>query len=260
MLRVVLLGLLLASAILPQIINPSGGGGPASTIKSGTSLPSTCTAAANNVFLLTSPSPAALYWCSQANTWTTASGGSVATGNLTEATSSVLTIAGGAGAVVGSGTTIQVKQAGASSSGYVSSADWNKFNSAPQWSKYTVPYTALTANATTQQVTLFNLPAKGKIQGVTIKHSAAFTKSGLTAMTVSVGSSGTPAGYAPAFDVFQSVSNTAQYDDGGNFSLTAAAHDVIAQFTSTGTNLGNGTTTTLTAGSVDIWVLWSVLP
>jgi hypothetical protein len=50
------------------------------------------------------------------------------TGNLTESTSAVLTITAGTGAVIGSGTTIQVKQAGTSQSGYLSSTDWNTFN------------------------------------------------------------------------------------------------------------------------------------
>lgn len=51
-----------------------------------------------------------------------------ATGDLTETTSNVLTISGGSGAVLGSGTTIQVKQASASQDGYLSSADWTTFN------------------------------------------------------------------------------------------------------------------------------------
>jgi hypothetical protein len=51
-----------------------------------------------------------------------------ATGDLTEVTSSVLTITGGTGAVIGTGTSIQVKLAGASQSGYLSSTDWNTFN------------------------------------------------------------------------------------------------------------------------------------
>ena len=50
-------------------------------------------------------------------------------GNLTEATSSVLTITGGTGAVIGSGTSIQVKQASSSVSGFLSSTDWTTFNS-----------------------------------------------------------------------------------------------------------------------------------
>lgn len=49
-------------------------------------------------------------------------------GNLTEATSSVLTITGGSNAVLGSGTTIQVGQSTTSTSGYLSSTDWNTFN------------------------------------------------------------------------------------------------------------------------------------
>lgn len=49
-------------------------------------------------------------------------------GNLTEATSSVLTITGGSGAVIGGGTSIQVKQATTSISGFLSSTDWNTFN------------------------------------------------------------------------------------------------------------------------------------
>lgn len=49
-------------------------------------------------------------------------------GNLTEATSSVLTITGGTNAVIGSGTTIQVRQATTSVSGFLSSTDWNTFN------------------------------------------------------------------------------------------------------------------------------------
>ena len=49
-------------------------------------------------------------------------------GNLTETTSSVLTITGGSNAVIGSGTTIQVKQASGSQSGFLSSTDWTTFN------------------------------------------------------------------------------------------------------------------------------------
>jgi hypothetical protein len=52
----------------------------------------------------------------------------VTKGNLTEATSSVLTITGGTGAVIGSGASILVKQSGTTQSGYISSTDWNTFN------------------------------------------------------------------------------------------------------------------------------------
>lgn len=49
-------------------------------------------------------------------------------GNLTELTSSILTIAGGTNAVIGSGLTITVKEASALQNGYLSSTDWNTFN------------------------------------------------------------------------------------------------------------------------------------
>ena len=56
------------------------------------------------------------------------SSGGVTTGNLTETGSSVLTVTGGGNAVIGTGTTIQVKQAATSQSGFLSSTDWNTFN------------------------------------------------------------------------------------------------------------------------------------
>jgi len=49
-------------------------------------------------------------------------------GNLTEATSSVLTITGGTNSIIGSGLTIEVDQADTSNDGYLSSTDWDTFN------------------------------------------------------------------------------------------------------------------------------------
>lgn len=49
-------------------------------------------------------------------------------GDLTESTSSVLTITGGTGAVIGTGASIEVQQATTSTAGYLSSADWNTFS------------------------------------------------------------------------------------------------------------------------------------
>jgi hypothetical protein len=66
-------------------------------------------------------------------------------GNLTEATSSVLTISGGTNCVIGSGTSIQVKQASTSISGYLSSTDWNTFNGKQASGSY---ITALTGDGT----------------------------------------------------------------------------------------------------------------
>jgi trimeric autotransporter adhesin len=66
-------------------------------------------------------------YISSASTWN-AKQNALTIGNLTESTSSVLTITGGTGAIIGSGLSVQVKQATTSQSGYLSSTDWNTFN------------------------------------------------------------------------------------------------------------------------------------
>ena len=67
-------------------------------------------------------------------------------GNLTESTSSILTISGGTGSVIGSGTTIQVKQASSTVSGYLSSTDWNTFNNKSD--AHTHPYLSNSTTST----------------------------------------------------------------------------------------------------------------
>ena len=73
-----------------------------------------------------------------------------------------MTITGGSSAVIGSGTTIQVKLATTSQSGYLSSTDWTTFNSKIGGSFSTVAGGSLTfaydiwytsASATTPQIT-----------------------------------------------------------------------------------------------------------
>jgi hypothetical protein len=72
-------------------------------------------------------------------------------GNLTEATSSILTITGGTGAIIGSGTTIQVLQASGSQSGFLSSTDWTTFNG-----KQNALTNPITGTGTSGQVAFFN--------------------------------------------------------------------------------------------------------
>ncbi len=55
--------------------------------------------------------------------------GAYTSGNLSETGSSVLTITGGTNAVLGTGATLQVKQASSAQSGFLSSTDWTTFNS-----------------------------------------------------------------------------------------------------------------------------------
>jgi hypothetical protein len=62
--------------------------------------------------------------------WTTfnAKQNAITLGNFTEVTSSILTISGGTGAIIGTGLTVAVAQSGAATSGYLSTTDWNTFN------------------------------------------------------------------------------------------------------------------------------------
>lgn len=129
-----------------------------------------------------------------------------------------------------------------------------KLDAAPWWTKYTVDYSDLAAAATTNNIELFSLPAGGVIHGVKIKHSTAFSGGSISAYTVSVGITGTLAKYASAFDVFQAVGNAVQQISStvGTENHGAATSIKIAA-TSTTDNLDQAT-----AGSVDVWVLWSV--
>jgi hypothetical protein len=118
-----------------------------------------------------------------------------------------------------------------------------------------VDESALTAASTTQDITLFQLPARGVVTGTTIKHSAAFSGGGLTGMTVSVGDQSSATLYAPAFDVFQAVSDTTFANADGFKSSTFAARDVFARFTSTGGNVVDAT-----AGKVEVTACYAVRP
>jgi hypothetical protein len=121
----------------------------------------------------------------------------------------------------------------------------------PCWQKYTIDETALTDADTSEDETLFTCSQFCKIRGAVVKHSEAFTGGTLSAMTVSVGTTGTPTRYTSAFDIFQAAADTTFQDTDlmKSETMAAAGHSVIAQFVSTGDNVVNAT-----AGSVDIWV------
>jgi hypothetical protein len=200
---------------------------------------------AGNIVLSASPTivtPTIASFANAAHNHTNTAGG----GQITDAAlSSAVTVAkGGTGATMLSGVLIGNGASPVTGTSAV-----------PVCSKYTIPYTSVQTPATTNDVPLFTLPAKGKITGITIKHSAAFAGSNLAAVTVSVGTSGNATAYANAYNVLQAASNMAMQDDGGHYSADFTSHVVTARFTSTGADLS-----ALTAGSVDIWACTVVLP
>jgi hypothetical protein len=129
----------------------------------------------------------------------------------------------------------------------------------PTWTKYTVAHTALQTAATTNNISLFILPAKTMIHKVVVKHSTAFAGGAIATYTVSVGIIGTLAKYIAAFDVFQAVSSTA-------FSIAAATVNAGVEDFSSGVAIQIAAISTVanlnatTQGSVDVWVLTSLLP
>lgn len=132
----------------------------------------------------------------------------------------------------------------------------NTGDAPPLWIKYTATFTDLSAAATTNSIVLFSLPAKTMIHQVIIKHSVAFSGGAITAYTVAVGDAGNLNRYTVPFDVFQAVGDTTrsitQVNDLESFTN---ATNILLTAASIGANLDAAT-----AGSVDIWVMATLLP
>lgn len=128
---------------------------------------------------------------------------------------------------------------------------WTSFSQGVEfWFKYTLPETALTAAATTESIALFTTDTNTSICGTRIKHSAAFTGGGLTAMVVSVGVSGSEGLFSQPFDIFQAPGNGVfQTTNVQDMSTVGATASVLATFDSVGANVNAAT-----AGSVSIWI------
>jgi hypothetical protein len=107
----------------------------------------------------------------------------------------------------------------------------------------------------TQSVTVFALPANGKILDCTVKTTTAFT--GTTTLTSTLGVTGVLTGcIGTAYDMKAAVSNT-------NFSVALPATPIVSF---AGTNVILALTSTvqnisaISAGAISIWLTWSILP
>lgn len=136
---------------------------------------------------------------------------------------------------------------------------WSGLSSSPSnpiWVKYTLSHTAFQTAATSNNIELVSLAAKTMIHQVVIKQSTAFAGTSVTAYTISIGIATNLTKYSAAYNVFQAVSDTArsitQADDVESFT---GATSIKINAISTGANLSAST-----AGSVDVWVLSSLLP
>jgi len=190
--------------------------------------------------------------------WTTFNNkqATITTGNLTEATSSVLTITGGTGAVIGSGASIQVKQASGSVSGYLSSTDWTTFNNKQAAGTYLTSvavassngFTGSSSGGATPTITL-TTSITGVLKGNGTAISAATAGTDYSAGTSSL-----------ATGILKSTTTT------GALTIATAGTDYVipsGSITGTATNItasSNGSLTTLSSLSLPLSQTTGVLP
>lgn len=191
----------------------------------------------------------------------------ITTGNLTEATSSVLTISGGTGAVIGTGTSIQVKQSSSIQSGYLSSTDWNTFNNKAtalngtgfvKASGTTISYdnsTYYLASNPSNYITLTSLAATSPLVynnlsgGFSITQATTSTNGYLSstdwntfnnkqsALTNPVTGTGTT-NYVPKFTAASTIGNSSIQDTGSLITMTSNVTTTGIQNVQNGLNLG----------------------
>ncbi len=139
----------------------------------------------------------------------------------------------------------------------VQSAKWTVANSGSNFlitNPDATTSTVAKAAGVTQSVVMFALPAKAVITSCYIKSNTAFT--GTLTLTGSVGVTGSLTGCLGVYDLQAAVSNT-------NLSAAAlttpivsiAGTNLILALVSTIDNL-----TSVSAGSVSVWITWSILP
>lgn len=122
--------------------------------------------------------------------------------------------------------------------------------------KYTVSHTTLQTAALTNNVTLFTLPAKGMIESVVLKHTTAFSGTGITGYQVSLGIGGSANKYTSNFNVFQAVSDTTfLLSQSANIENFGSSTSIQLFATSVGANLNQSS-----AGALDIYIKQVVLP
>jgi len=127
---------------------------------------------------------------------------------------------------------------------------------APFWQKHTIAYTDINTTTATFTATLYQLDPKEYVLGYTVKHSTAFAGGSVSTITVALGIAGNNDKHTTDFDVRQAVGDGVLDNTSLNLIESFANTTTIyARFTSSGANLDS-----LTAGSVDVWVLKNKLP
>jgi hypothetical protein len=133
-----------------------------------------------------------------------------------------------------------------------------EFSNVPATLKYSIPYTDLVDADVTQEIIFASLPAKAKVLAITLKTETEFSGSGFTSVNVEIGDGNIDDYYVTVYDCDATVSNTNYSDTQMYKSPTFSPSNLVAKFTAN-QNFGNGTTTNLSSGNLDIWVTVVVL-
>lgn len=130
--------------------------------------------------------------------------------------------------------------------------------SQPKWVKVTKGYTDFATAALTNDISIYTLPIKGYIHDVKLVPTTAFSGGVISVATLSVGKSGALTKYAIATDVFTgNTTVSAIHTPLVGLESTSGTTDIRAAITVVGVAQ---TLNNLSAGSVDIYLLISVLP
>lgn len=125
----------------------------------------------------------------------------------------------------------------------------------PLWHEFGLSFTDFQTAGNTNTGTLFNADPKEVIQGYCIKHGTSFEGGSITSTTFRLGLSTDTDRYIAGFDIGQTVSAAALFisndSDIPSFAVTTAVQWVAES--------GGSTLDSLTAGTLTVWVLKSIL-
>jgi len=137
--------------------------------------------------------------------------------------------------------------------------DWSRVTldyEAPKWLKVTKTYQDFSTAGLTNNITILTLPIKGYIHDIKIVPTTAFSGGTIATYTLSVGIAGNLTKYVPTTNVF--TGNTTATDihvPNSGIESTSGTTAIKAEAISTVGNLSAAT-----AGSVDFYILVSIVP
>lgn len=122
---------------------------------------------------------------------------------------------------------------------------------------YRVSYSELVASASAANVSLKKLPAGAVVVSAYYDLVTLFTSATITGLTCQVGVSSDTDAFVTAGELLSGPPSAGRREIKGAW-IAGDGQTVLARFTATGANLGNGTVSALTAGVVDVHVLYTI--